>query len=125
MRSLARNQQKIYYARISDHVPILDADGNETGEYSKQYDKITELWINVSPASGSVYQNPFGQSLQYDKTLSTADTALFTENDVGVAFWIGKEPPDNLTSITHNYELRGVATGLNGSLIAVGRVNVQ
>lgn len=127
MRSLLRNQQKIYYARIVQGDVVVDEWGNETSEHHKQYDSITPLWINVSPASGSVYNNPFGQSLNYDKKLSIADTSLFTEDYIGIAFWIGKEPPQTVEQdvFTHNYKLVGVASGLNELLVAVERVNVS
>lgn len=127
MRSLARNQQKIYYARIVDGEPITDEYGNETSEKHKAYDSIKELWINVSAGQASVYQNPFGVSVKCDKMLSMSNPALFSEDDTSAVFWIGKQPPATITQdvFTHNYRFSGVAASLNELKIAVERVGVS
>lgn len=127
MRSLTRNQQKIYYARVVLGDPILDAQGNETEEKHKSYDSIQELWINVFPGQSSVYQNPFGESVQCDKVLSISDPALFSEDDTDVVFWIGKQPPETIVpdAQSHNYVFAGIAASLNELKIAVQKVNVS
>lgn len=127
MRSLSRNQQKIYYARIIEGAPITDEYGNETEEKHKSYDAITPLWIYVTPGEPNVYQNTFGASVKCDKALSISKPDLFSEDDINVVFWIGKQPPSTIVQdvFTHNYKFSGAASSLNELKIAVEKVNVS
>ena len=73
MRTLKRNQRKIYYATLIKGEPVTDAWGNETGEYNMVYSDPSPIRINVSAAQGRLETRQFGQMENYDRTLITDD----------------------------------------------------
>ena len=70
MRTLKRNQRKVYYAnRIKTEV-VKDEDGNPTGEHRVIYGTPQPLWVNVSPAKGEYLLRQFGELENYDRALT-------------------------------------------------------
>ena len=118
MRELERNKSKIYYALFDKYEPILDEDGNDTGEERPSYFAPVELRINVSPALGESATRQFGTTVDYDRTLVICDTAL--PIDEQTVFWI--DEPD--TTKAFDYTVKKIAKSLNSLLIAVKRVEV-
>ena len=82
MRTLKRNQQKMYYAELVGDVPVyeLDAQGNkivayvndkvtppvtyyrETGSTKKQYTKPIPIEINIAQSNGDMQEQEYGLS---------------------------------------------------------------
>jgi hypothetical protein len=118
VRELERNKRTIYYALFDKNEPILDEDGNDTGEARPTYFAPVELKINVSPALGESATRQFGEVLDYDRTLVTCDMDLpINEESV---FWIDETD----TTKPFDYVVKQVAKSLNSTLIAVKKVKV-
>ena len=119
LRTLERNKQVIYYALYEDKEPVLDENGNETGEYEILYSSPTALRINVSAARGESSTRPFGNTENYDKVLMTDDLSIpITETSI---LWI-----DSLdTEKPHDYIVKKIAKSLNSVSIAVSKVSVS
>ena len=126
MRSLSRNKQKIYYSLYLGKTPIIDEDGNLTGEYILSYDTPVEYQINVSAAHGTADVDQFGINTIYTKTMVTNDmTCPITET---TRLWVGKEATvtaDEVTTVTpHNYVVVSVAKSINSITYAIKEVSV-
>ena len=107
MRELERNKRTVYYALFDKNEPILDEDGNDTGEERYFYFAPVELRINVSPALGE------------SATLVTCDKSL--PIDEQTVFWIDETD----TSKPFDYTVKKVAESLNSLQIAVKKVEVS
>jgi len=119
MRTLKRNQRKIYYATLIGKEPVTDEWGNETGEYNMVYSDPLPIRINVSAAQGRLETRQFGQMENYDRTLITDD--MNCPIDESSILWI-----DNLdTTKAHDYVVTKVARSLNVIQYAVRKVNVS
>ena len=119
MRELERNKRTVYYALFDKNEPILDEDGNDTGEVMPNYLPPVQLRINVSPAAGESATRQFGDVVDYDRTLVICDTNL--PIDEHTVFWID----DTDTTKAFDYTVRQVAKSLNSLLIAVKKVEVS
>ena len=118
MRELERNKRTIYYALFDKNEPILDEDGNYTGEEQPTYLPPVKLRINVSPALGESATRQFGEVVDYDRTLVTCDTTL--PIDERTVFWIDETD----TTKSFDYTVKKVAKSLNSLQIAVKKVEV-
>ena len=98
MRSLKKDKKKIYIARKLPSDPILDSDGNPTGEYAKVYDIPIELALNVKPISNETDQKMFGEDTNkmIKITYTFYDSQGF-EIEIFSAVWIDTEPNGILT----------------------------
>lgn len=76
MRDLISNTKLLWYALYSEKVPIMDENGDYTGEDAPGYSEPVKFRANISPARGSSESDVFGASLDYSKTISTANMAL-------------------------------------------------
>lgn len=89
MRSLKKNQEKIWYALYEKKVPIYakDSDGNniidpytgkfvETGDYEDEYSNPVPIEVSLSSGKGEAESQPFGVSIEYDRVISTTDLSL-------------------------------------------------
>ena len=89
MRTLLRNKRKIYFCIWNGNVPVVDENGNRTGEFVPVYRDAVALNVNVSPATGASATEQFGNLERYDKVLVTTDmncpitesTVLFVDKD--------------------------------------------
>jgi len=126
MRSLEINKQTIYYALYIGDVPVLDADGNETGQTKAGYGKPIKFRIRVSGSKGDSENNAFGKSLDYDRTMNTTDHT-FPIDEFSVLF-IDTMPvikEDGTTDTAHDYTVQKVAKDLNEWLFAVKKRVIQ
>jgi hypothetical protein len=119
MRELERNKRTVYYALFDKNEPILDEDGNDTGEVMPNYLPPVQLRINVSPAAGESATRQFGEILDYDRTLVTCDVGLSI--DEKTVFWIDETD----TTKPFDYTVKKVAKSLNSLQIAVKKVEVS
>lgn len=119
MRELERNKRTVYYALFDKNEPILDENGDDTGEERPTYFAPVELHINVSPALGESATRQFGEVLDYDRTLVSCDMSL--PIDEQTVFWIDETD----TTKPFDYSVKKVAGSLNSLLIAVKRVEVS
>lgn len=69
---------------------IVDEYGHETGEVIHRYSEAIEMWANISPASGQVQAEQFGNLADYDKVIVTCD--MDCPIDEHTILFIDKEP---------------------------------
>ena len=76
MRNLRKNQRDMWYALYDKKIPILDENGDETGDYKMGYGPPVFFQASLSAGKGSVRANVFGVDVDYTRTISTTDMDL-------------------------------------------------
>lgn len=117
MKTLLRNKSTFYYADKTGRVPLLDDDGNFTGDYVDSYSDPVKAKGNISPATGSVGDELFGLNLQYDKVI-VMEEALFGET---AHLWVDADPQ---AGEPYDYIVLRIAKSLNSVSCAISRVDV-
>ncbi|MDD6566987.1 MAG: hypothetical protein PUF11_09435 [Parafannyhessea umbonata] len=122
MRLLARNRRKVWYCLYQGRNPILDADGDDTGEVAVTYSEPVALLANVTAASGDAAQEQFGVGIKYDKVLQVAGTSC--PIDEHSLLFVDTEPPADFdaANVPADYAVTRVSKSLNSTSIAVSRV---
>ena len=118
MRSLHKNRRQIHYALYEGENPILDEYGNETGESKPLYGKTTELWCNISGASGEEAVQAFGSFTNYTRVLCIADNNCPIAEQTVIWFGVATSEP-------YNYVVTRKADSKNGILYALQEVTVR
>lgn len=152
MNTLRRNAVPFWYCQyvgIDDGTNgnrIIDAEGNETGEIIINYARPVKMYANISPASGTVQSETFGNLEQYDKVIVTGwvdcpideNTVLFVDkapefaevkNDeiVESDALLGEDEvvPHTYVVPLYDYVVRRVSKSLNSVSIAISKVAVS
>lgn len=113
MRSLKRNQRKVYYKTL-----VLSDKTDEYGNEKYVRSDLKAIDISVSGNKGDTSDQLFGTSLDYDKTLSVSDTACeIGENTV---LWVDKSPSES-----YDYIVKKKSVTLNETVYAIKRVDVK
>jgi hypothetical protein len=118
MRSLKRNQQRIFYSNLLETQKAKDEYGHFTGENIPVYDEKKPLDIYVSANTGDISTEMFGNLSDYDRVMSISDTNCpINENSL---LWIGisAEKP-------HNFIVKRKAESLNETVYAIQQVTVN
>ena len=103
MKLMKRNLKPVHYCLYKGREPLLDDDGNETGEYQV---------------------NMFGNLESYDKVLITDDTNC--PIDENTLLFVDKEPEfGNDGNPLCDYRVRRVAKSLNSISYAISKVTVS
>lgn len=124
MTTLKRNETPFYYCLYKDKTEIIDDDGNATGEYTVVYEDAVKMSANISAATGNITLEQFGNSVDYDKSIVTAD--MKCPIDENTVLFIDKQPEyDDDGNPLFDYIVKKVAKSLNSISIAVKRVNVS
>ena len=124
MRCMERNKRTFWYCLYDRKEPIVDEDGNETGEEQIVYKPAQSLRANISAASGSSQVEQFGNLAGYDKVIVLDDTSCpIDENTV---LFIDKEPEyDEDGKPLYDYMVKRVAKSLNSVSVAATKVSVS
>lgn len=124
MKVMERNKRTFWYCLYDRKEPIIDEDGNETGEEQIVYKPAQSLRANISAASGSSQVEQFGNLAGYDKVIVLDDTScLIDENTV---LFIDKEPEyGEGGNPLYDYRVKRVAKSLNSVSIAATKVSVS
>lgn len=117
MRDMRRNRQPIWYAQYLGEEPILDDEGNDTGETEPSYSEPTKAMLNISPATGSAETQLFGNFADYTHTIATAREFPFDEQTI---MWVGVA-----VDKPHNFKVMKVAKSLNGWSFALRAENTS
>ncbi len=135
MRSLKKNQQKLWYSTYADQITIYERDsaGNIIydeidGELISRikseragYNNPVSFYANISAAKGISDSEVFGVSLDYTKTISTSDMTLpILETSL---IWFETEPKYNadgsVDEASADYSVVAVAKSLNNVVYAI------
>ena len=124
MKVMERNKRTFWYCLYDRKEPIVDEDGNETGEEQIVYKPAQSLRANISAASGSSQVEQFGNLAGYDKVIVLDDTSCpIDENTV---LFIDKEPEyDEDGKPLYDYMVKRVAKSLNSVSVAATKVSVS
>lgn len=123
MKLLKRNLSTIHYCLYERSEPILDNDGNETGEDRITYSEPVEFECSVSAATGYSATEMFGNLENYDKTLITDD--MECPIDEHSVLFVDKEPEfDTDGRPLYDYIVRRVAKSINNISFAIRKVDV-
>ena len=76
MRNCRANTYKLWYVNRLVQQPLLDENGDSTGEFVDTYTVPVYFRANISPSRGEAWEAPYGLNLQYENVLSTADMDL-------------------------------------------------
>lgn len=122
MRDLEINTRRMWYALFDEKQPILDKNGDETGDYTTGYSPPVLFYANLSPGKGSAQAEMFGTNVDFTRTISTTDLALPIKETSLV--WYETEPEllaDGTADPTSaDYEVSAPpADGLNELVIAL------
>lgn len=123
MKLLKRNLSTIHYCLYDKSEPILDEDGNETGEDKITYSEPVEFECSVSAATGYSATEMFGNLENYDKTIITDD--MECPIDEHSVLFVDKEPEfDTDGRPLYDYIVRRVAKSINNISFAIRKVDV-
>ena len=126
MQILNRNKSAFYYSLYQGKAEIYDDNGYPTGEYGVSYADPVKMLANVSQATGNTNLEQFGNSLDYDKVIVTAD--MNCPIDENTILFIDKAPTlddDNNYIFDYDYVVKKVAKSINSISIAVKKVSVN
>lgn len=119
MRDLRRNTQRVYYKQYLGEKEIFDQYGNSTGSYLPLYGELMCADLVVSPNKGAAETEQFGSFLDYDRTITTANTKVpIDENSV---LWLDGAD----TSGAWNYVVKKRAPWKNSIQFAVSQVTIS
>ena len=104
MRSLKKNQQKLWYSTYADQITIYERDENGEIVYDEidgekypriiaeraGYNKPVFFDANVSAGKGTAQEDVFGKDIDFTRTISTTDLTL--PIDELSLVWIESEP---------------------------------
>lgn len=119
MRMLRCNKRKVFYSdRLSTKlVPILDANGFETGEYRHAESSIKSLYCRVSQVVGEISMEVFGQYRDYDCSLTFSRSAITEPISDKAVFWI-----DVNTEQPHDYVVKRISKNVNQIFVMLRRI---
>ena len=119
MRNLARNCFPVWYRVYQGETELIDENGNKTGSPVPQYGKLQSAQMVVSSNRGSASLEMFGTLLDYDRTISTADTSCpINEQTI---LWLDGAP----TSGPYTHYVKQRAPWKNSLVFAVKQVEVS
>jgi len=120
MRLLERNKQTIYYRNYEGMKPIKDGV-LETGEYEKTYGSINIVRAYVKSAVGVNSAEPFGDFTSKQRTIYIEGSSDINEYS---QIWVGIDPAleDGEPTVPYNFDVIGVAQGLNHTRISIRKV---
>ena len=120
MRLLERNKQTIYYRNYQGMAPIKDGS-LETGEYEKTYGSINIVRAYVKSAVGNNSAEPFGDFTSKQRTIYLEGATEINEYS---QIWVGIDPEikNGQPTVPYNFDVIGVAQGLNHTRISIRRV---
>ena len=119
MRCLERNKSGFWYA---NYVGKTDPRGD--GEKTISYTQPKYVRANLSPSTGRVFVDRFGNAIDYDKVIVTDNIHLpITESSI---LFIDVDPEqDQYGNWNYDYVVRKIATSLNSMTIAISRRDVS
>ena len=119
MMNLARNAFTVWFQVYRGETEITDGYGNKTGSFVPSYGELQSAEMVVSPKRGEASLEVFGTLLDYDRTVSTADTSCpINEQTI---LWLDGAATDG--PYTHYVKQR--APWKNSLMFAVKQVEVS
>lgn len=90
MRSLKKNEKKMWYALFDTTSTVIDENGDETGDPIEVYKTPVEFKAVPSVGSGKVDMRVFGADITFSRTIVTNNVNL--PINASSLIWIETEP---------------------------------
>lgn len=119
MRNLVANTQPVFFKLLTGQEEVYDQYGNPIGSYLPIYGELKCAAICVSPNKGSAEVEQFGTFADYDRTMTTADTAC--PIDENAVLWVDGQD----TNGPWNYIVKRRAEWKNSLQFAIKRVEIS
>ena len=119
LRNLKKNSKKLWYSNYSGRVPIVDENGDETGDYIGGYASPVAFLATLSASRGNAYSDMFGTNLNYTRTLATVEKLPIKEESL---IWVSEpvmKADGTVDEESADYTVAGIADGLNGIVVAL------
>ena len=113
------NCQPVFYRLYEGQEEIVDQYGNSTGQFVPKYSDLKSAMMCVSPNKGTSETEQFGSFEDYDRTVTTVDSALDINEDA--VLWIDGADTDG----PWNYVVKAVARWFNSLQLAIAQVKVS
>lgn len=120
MRCMSRNKQTFSYCTFKAIVPILDSDGNDTGEKETQYNNPIEMRASISANKGDSTLNVFGNFNDYDKVILVDDPNCPIDENTVLFIEVAPNYIDGVPQF--DYIVKRKAASLNSVAYAISRV---
>lgn len=135
MRSLKKNQQKLWYSTYANQITEYYRDSNGNIIYDEidgeqiprikgekaGYNNPFSFYANISAGKGTAQEEVFGVSLDYTNIISTSDMSLPLDEKSLV--WFETEPTYNadgtVNEASADYSIVGLAKSLNNVVYAL------
>lgn len=124
MRCMERNKVRFWFCLYKGTADLKDAKGYKTGEKRVVYSKPEECYGNISPATGTVQLQQFGNMEQYDKVL-VMDNPDCPIDENSVLFVDCTPTYDKENRPQFDYTVKRVARSLNSVAYAINKVKVS
>lgn len=122
MRNLKKDERDMWYALYEGMEPVLDENGDETGDPEPKYSMPVSFRASLSSGNGSAQREVFGVDIDFTRSISTTDMSLpITETSL---VWYETKPglleDGSADPDTADYEVAAPpADGLNELVIAL------
>lgn len=119
MQNLSRNTSTVWFQVYIGQTEIIDEYGNKTGSFQDTYGPLQSGQFMVSPNKGDATLEVFGTLLDYDRTMSTADTTCPVNEQT--VLWLDGAP----TTGPYTHYVKQRAPWKNSLVFAVKQVEVS
>lgn len=119
MQNLSRNTFTVWFQVYIGQTEIIDEYGNKTGSFQDTYGPLQSGQFMVSPNKGDATLEVFGTLLDYDRTMSTADTTCPVNEQT--VLWLDGAP----TTGPYTHYVKQRAPWKNSLVFAVKQVEVS
>lgn len=118
MQNLARNASTVWFKVYQGQTEIIDSYGNKTGSFAPVYGDLQSAQLMVAPSKGDAAQEVFGTLLDYDRSMTTAETTC--PIDEQTVLWLDGVSTDQ----PYTHYVRKRAPWKNSVVYAVKQVEV-
>lgn len=122
LQDLPENQVPFWYQTFEGEQDEYDDKGRRTGDKVKVYSNPVREMARISANTGDAYGSPFGQSIVYDKSISTVKKLPIDEYTL---LFIDREPvleEDGSTVTEPDYSCVCVKNGLVQNVWAIKKI---
>lgn len=124
MRCMERNKVPFAYCLYLSTEPVLDENGNRTGEKKVNYAEVVKTKANVSSATGEAQEEVFGSLAEYDKVIVIDDPKF--PMDENTVLFVDKAPEfTEEGQPLYDYVVKKVARSINSVSYAIKKVTVS
>ncbi len=122
IQDLPENKVPMWYKVYEGEQDEIDGKGRRTGDKVKVYSNPVREMARISANTGDAYGSPFGQSIAYDKSISTVKKLPIDEYTL---LFIDREPvleEDGSTLSEPDYSCVCVKLGLVQNVWAIKKI---